>query len=315
MEYRNVKKLLPFILTGILLSSSSTIQADVETEDVGPQNTPVASNTADGGPFTAHVYGDWIGASKVRRCGGRGNVHFATGEAELSFIFYYNECHQEGLNLTLSYQNTYLNWKNNPFFGQTDYNTVSVVLGGFSKRACDWLWQAQAAANFDNVEHWDWDDYMNYDLLLWGRYDWSDTIGLHIGVLAQTGMKIDRVYPIVGIDWRYSQQMKLSLVFPVNISATYNFTPCWSIALAGRFFDQRHRVGKNATLSKGLWSYRTAGGELALNYAAGKWLEANIHGGYSMGGRIKIADRGYHNRKRYRFDGAPYAGADISMKF
>lgn len=309
-----MKKLLSFIMTSLVLVHAH-LHADVETEDIGPQHTPTPSNEEVGGPFTIHVYGDAIGKANVHKCGRLGDLSFATGQAEFSFIYYYDPCNQEGLNLTLSYQNTYLDWTRNPYFNQEDYSTVSLTLGGFSKRLCDWIWQGQVSINFDNVEHWDFDDYMNYDLVLWGRYEWCDDVGIHIGFLAQTGMRIDRVYPVVGVDWHYSEKLKLSFVFPLDISATYHFSPCWSLALAGRFFDQRHRVGDHQHLSKGLWSYRSGGGELALNYHLGKRFEANVHAGYNCGGRLKVADRGYHDRRRFKIDGAPYAGADLSLKF
>lgn len=313
-----MKKMIYRILPAILMSTS-WLSAQVDFGDNSSANIePVAAEEDCGGPFKIEVAADYVGEAKIKKnCHGLKDVTFATGIAEVNFVFYYDKCYKEGAAIAVGYERTYLDVKNNPYFKQRDFDTVSVFLSGFTERACDWEWRGQVTVNFDNIESWNYSDYMNYDLLLWGRYHYCEDIGLHIGFLAQTGMKIDRVYPVIGIDWKYNCDWKFNLIFPLNISVVYTITPSWSVSVASRFFDQRHRAKKSheGLFSEALWSYRTAGGELALMYNPTKCITANIHGGYDFGGHLKIADRHYHHRKRLRLDGAPYAGASLDWNF
>lgn len=306
------------LFSGFILSFTG-LQAQVDTQDIGSASiAPYEAAVEDKRPFKVAISADYVGKGKVKRskhCPHLGDLTFATGQAEVNFVFYYQECYEEGAAIALAYDRTYMNWDRNPYFHQKDIDTVNLILSGFSKRLCDWDWRAQLSANFDNIRCWEFRDYMNYDILLWGRYDYCENIGLHIGFWAQTGMKFDRVYPVIGIDWQYNCNWKFNLIFPVNISAVYTFNPIWSIALAGRFFDQRHRVCKDQRLSAAFYHYQTSGAELALNYTPSGFLSANIHAGYDFGGHLTIRDRHFHHARRLQIESAPYVGAEIDLHF
>lgn len=315
MECYIVKKLFSLLFTGILLSTLH-LNAQVDTQDIGSENVtpPAADDTKR--PFKIGVSGDYICKAKVKR--GKcplGHVTFATAQAEVNLVYYYQECYEEGAAIALAYDRTYMNWDENPFFDQKNIDQASIILSGFSKRLCDWEWRSQVAINFDDLKCWTFNDYMNYDIVLWGRYAYCQDVGLHIGFWAQTGMKFDRVYPIIGFDWQYDCHWKFNVIFPMNISAVYSFDCAWSVALASRFFDQRHRMCKHEHLPEAIYHYQTTGGEFALNYNPGDYLSANVHAGYNFGGHLSIASRHYHHNRRLRVEGAPYAGAEVAVRF
>jgi len=230
-------------------------------------------------------------------------------------VYYYDPCNREAATAAVEYQKTYLNWQHNPYFKETNFDTISLVLGGYTERVDEWIWRGQVSINFDNIEHWNFNNYMNYDLMLWGRNVLCSNIGFHIGIFAQTGMLIDWVYPIIGIDWKYSEQLQINLIYPLNLSAVYQFACNWSVALAGRFINERHRVKKDAHLSQGLWTYKTVGIECALNYTPVDWIAANVHVGSTLGGILKVANRNYNHRRRYIIDDSAYAGGEVSISF
>lgn len=309
-----MRKMLYLFLAGLALGCVE-LQAEVETQDIGTENIVTATGNDKAGPFKIDITGDYVGKAKVHKDCFDGHLKFATAVADLNVVYYYNDCYEEGLSAALSYERTFFDWDENPFFTQKNYNTVSLILGGFSKRLPDWFWRGQVSINFDNIDHWNSRDYMNYDILLWGRYNWCDNVGVHIGFLAQTGMKIDRVYPVIGLDWQWGCHWKFNAIYPLNISAIYMFNSSWSVGVAARFLDQRHRVKRDEVLSEGLWHYQTTGAEFAINYTPNKWIDANIHAGYDFGGHVKIADRHYNHGRRLRIDGAPYAGAELVINF
>jgi len=309
-----VKKLF-FLLFAGLTCAFPHLNAQIDIEDLGSER-PAESKEEPGKPFQIEVSADFVGKAKFRK--GDGDHHhlrFWTGLAEISAVYYYDPCHHEALNVALAYERTRLDWRFNPFFNEKNVDTVSLWLGGYTQRLENWIWRGQLSINFDNVAHWDFNDYMNYDLLLWGRYCYCKNFGLHIGFLAQTGMKIDNVYPVIGVDWTYNQNWKINAIFPLNISVVYTINHSWSVDLAARFLDQRHRLKRKEFLSRGLWHYRTTGAEFGINYTPTKWISANIHAGANFGGHLTIANRHYRHRHRLRLDGAPYAGAEIDINF
>jgi hypothetical protein len=313
MEYSPVKKLFNILLAIMMITATglSAATGDAYLEDVSSE-----SNKKDesNGPFMAKISGDYIGQADFK-CHDFSHFTFAIGEVDLSFVYYYNPCIHEGATIGVTYSRIRLDWKTNPFFTQKDFDNISLNFGGFSERLEDWLWRAQVTVNFNNIEYWDLEDYMNYDLLLWGRYAYAPNVGIHIGILAYTGMKIDRVYPIVGFDWTYDCHWKLNVIFPMDISLVYTVNECWAIAAAGRFFYERNRVKKDQFYSEGLWAYSSSGAELSVRYTPTKWITANVHAGGDFGGNLKVARRHYHSGHRLRFEGAAYAGAEVDVNF
>lgn len=307
-----MKKTFYWLMTAFSFAATGLFaDTDINIEDLSAQH--VEENTA-GGPFTVKISGDYIDDSKFD-CHDFSHLKFATGDVDLSFIYYYDPCVHEGASIGLTYTRTRLDWKFNPFFTQKDFDMISLNLAGFTQRLDDWTWRAQVSLNFTNIEYWDFEDYMNFDILVWGRYAYTQDIGVHIGFLALTGMKIDRLYPIVGIDWTYDCHWKLNLVFPMDVSLVYSLNHSWAFSLAGRFFDQRQRVKDHQFYSKGLWHYTSSGVEFAVKYTPTKWITANIHAGENFGGHLKIANRHYREGHRLSFGSAPYAGAEIDVNF
>jgi hypothetical protein len=151
-------------------------------------------------------------------------------------------------------------------------------------------------------------------MLLWGRYNYRN-VGVNLGFLALTGMKIDRVYPVIGVDWKWGQKWAINLVFPTNVSIVYSINKSWAAKLAGRLFYERHRLKHNEILDKGLIVYTTAGAEVGIDYTPNAKLLANIHVGYNMGGRFKKANMHYHNKRDFTIEGAPYAGCELDYSF
>lgn len=320
MEPYTVKKLRNILFsTFILLQTEGYTQ--IETADIGPQSIIPEGYEEGGeatpGPFTIAVFADWVSRADVERnWSGIKTVEFAASEVQANMVFYYDPCIKEGASVSLDFQRTYMNARRNPYFNEKWIDTISVVLGAATERVCNWIWRGQLSVNFDNIEYWNFNDYMYYDLLAWGRYEYLPNFGVHIGFIGQTGMKIDRFYPIIGIDYTFDCHWKINLVYPVNISLIYTYSPELSIALAARVFDERHRIKESATfLSEGLWTYRMAGAEFDITYNPWTWISANIHAGVTTGGILKIADRHYNHRKRFHIDPSGYVGADLKLNF
>ena len=284
---------------------------DVDMTDLGPQDMNASAKKS---PFSLAGRVDAIKKTEISQGYFKGDTfHFSTGEAEAGMVFYYCPAYSEGANVAITYTSSLIDWQNNPWFCQDHFNTVTFTLGGMTKRIKGWFWQAQVGVNVD-ADEWDLVDYANYDLLLWGRYEYCPHIGVHIGFIAQTGMQMDRVYPILGADWRISRNWKLNLVYPVNVSLEYLITDNWSVYVGGRTFNVRYRVGKHESSPKNVIRYENLGAEAAVVYQ-NDFTSANIHVGSTLGGKFRVANEHNDHPHHYKLRPSGYVGGEVVVKF
>ncbi len=294
-----------------LLSAVAPLLADYDLENVSGWEIGHQVTT----PYDLEISGDWIGDSKFTKDSVDGDhLRYETWEAEFEAVAYWDQCHNEGANLAFFYEQSRLEWECNPFFDRRNFNTAGLSLLFYTERFSNWTWVGQARYLID-ANNWGFIDYSAYDWLLWGRWSYCEQIGLHAGVFAQTGMRLPLVLPLLGFDWQFQSDWKLALIFPVNLSLTYKLDDCCSISLRGRYWSDRHRVGKHAHLSKAVWRYTNYGAEVGTHYSLNSWLEADLHGGCAFGGKVKVANRRGHETKNFRFKPAAYVGGELVASF
>lgn len=299
-------------LTAWLTLMAFSVCADIE---IDPQNIGEEKITqpAKRSPYSFDTHLDVVGKSKINNgFYKKDKVEYAEAEAEGGMIFYYCPEYTEGARVAVGYFPVYLRWQGNPWFDQDHFNFVSFTLSGFTKRLDRWFWRGQLTANFD-AEEWS-GKYTSYDLLLWGRYALCQDIGIHFGFLAETGLRMDRVYPILGFDWQICRNLKLNLIFPVNVSLMYNFARHWSVGVAGRLFNTRFRVHHDQHSHKPLVRYTNVGAEFVIQYETDS-MTANIHAGSTLDGTLRIADHSNNHAKHYYLDASGYIGAEVDVKF
>lgn len=296
-----------------LLSFHSFIFADTEL-DLRNFGSEDINEPAKQTPFNLDSKVDYIGTSKITnsRYFNGDRFRFAQAEVEAGGVVYYVPEFTEGAQIALSYTETYIGWENNPWFDQDHFRTPSVAIGLFTKRIKDWFWRGQFSINFDTKKLSA--QYMNYDIVFWGRYTLRENIGIHFGFYVQTGMRMDRIFPVFGVDWLISPKWKLNAVYPLNVSLEYYWNQSWSFAVGGRSFNSRYRVGPHECHAKSLIRYENTGGEFIVKYETAT-TTANIRAGYTLGGYFRYADKNNHHVKHYDFKPAPYAGAEIEVNF
>lgn len=302
-----------FLLLSALLITTLQLSADIDEGVIGSEN--INDVSMDRGPFRLELDFDSVGSARIKDDDfDDDHVQFSQYDAVLGIAVGFIPHCIEVYSVAFGYTKTHLGWDNNPYFDQQDFYQASFAFRFFSMRMKDWRWQGQFAANI-NAQHWDFNHYLDFDITVWGRYECCDDVGIHLGFTAQTGMRIDRIYPIIGVEWKISECWDLNLVFPVNISLVYKHNTYFSSELAMRFFDIRQRVDKNEPLSQGLFAYRNAGVEYGFNYVWDPKIEANVHVGYTLGGDLRISNKHNDFPKHFHLEPSVYFGGEVVLSF
>lgn len=307
----------------VIISLSLTLNADDDvmiTGDFSVENIEsplLAAKPHKGGPFRLEISSDAIGQAKLSRHNyHRQRLAYDELNADGTLVFYYNPQPKEAAYCSLGYCLINLAWNHNPYFRQKEFNNLSFAIGSATKRFSCWVWRSQIVANM-NLDHLNLNQYLTWDFLCWGKYKYRQVMNFHIGIYGWTGMRINRLVPIVGFDWSINEKWKLNLVFPVNLSLVYRFNPCWSVAMAARALTSRNRLGRHENLNRGLYEYRTVGSEFNLRYKNEDCfpVEANLHCGWSFGGTLKVSNKHHRHQKTFNVGMAPYVGGEVSARF
>lgn len=258
---------------------------------------------------------DFVGPARFTTPGvTKDHVDYHLWEVQLKYMQLLGcEC-DCGMFLGVGYANTGIRWKQNPNFHQDIFNNLCVDIGGFSSHFPGWLWKVDIGACFD-ADQWEVARYTLYSFTLWGRYELYPCLGVHMGVIAATGLYKDKTWPIIGIDYKWGERIKLNLVYPVDMSALYLLNDNWQIGVAQRLFWTRHRVGADEPVPRSLVEYRNTGTEARVVWIWDPILNVSAHAGYAWGNDLIITDQNDRNGTHYKFDGSYYFGGDLSFKF
>lgn len=201
-------------------------------------------------------------------------------------------------------------WHKNPRFREDDYHFANASVAWISTAMKDWRWIMSTAVSVD-AQTWDFGKSGVYYGLMWGRYQYSSTIGMHIGWAGYVGVKNGYMLPIIGVDWQANKHWRFNAIFPVNGSIEYLFNKNWKataeIATFGRpyRFPMRAHGGKGQ-YRNGIFEIYSVGTELDIKYHTDKHWWLSVGGGWNYGGWILIKNHDNRHGKYYKFDGAPY---------
>ena len=211
------------------------------------------------------------------------------------------------------------NWLKNPRFREHDYHFVNASLGWVSTSVKDWRWILSTGVSVD-AQTFDFGHSGVYYGMMWGRYSFSPTIGMHIGWAGYVGVENGYMLPIVGIDWQVGQHWRFNGIFPINLSIEYLFNKNWSTALEVASFGRPYRFpmrihGGNEHFRNGIFEVYSKGLELDLKFHTGNAFRASVGGGWNFGGWILIKNHDNSHAKYYKYDGAPYAQGKLEFTF
>ena len=270
----------------------------------------------------SHVYVDTdyrqVGKAKFRTRSVHGShEQYQDGHGSLFLSHYLTECNS--LSWEAGYHYLHFGWLDNPRFSDSTYQFGNASLGWVSTSIKDWRWVLQTGVSVD-TKTWNFGQSGVYYGLMWGRYQFSDTVGMHVGWTGYVGVQNGYMLPIIGVDWTVGNHWKCNGIFPVNLSIEYLFNKYVTASAEVGVFGMPYRFpmrvhGGKGRFHNGIFEVYSKGLELDLNFHVDKNFSATIGGGWNFGGWILIKDHANHHPKYYHFNGAPYAQARLAFGF
>lgn len=258
-----------------------------------------------------------VGKAKFYTHGVKGS-HQEYQDAHAFLYYSHYVTPDNSLSWKVGYSFLNFNWLQNPRFTENDYNFANASLGWVSTSVPNWRWILATGVSVD-AKTFDFGQSGVYYGLMWGRYHFSDTLGMHLGWAGYYGVENGYLVPIIGVDWR-TGKWKFNAIFPVNISIEYLFNKYWSSALEIASFGRPYRFpmrvhGGIGQYHNGIFEVYSNGLELDIKFNTGGSFLASFGGGWNWGGWILIKDHDNKHGKYYKFEGAPYVQAKLAFSF
>ncbi len=243
------------------------------------------------------------------------DLHYAEGATAAFINAYIND--NNALSFQLGYGLMYLDWNENPFFDQDVFHDAIFSIAYVTTALENWRWVFNLGAHLD-AEHWNPIDYAFYNLVTWGRLQYFENLGLHVGLVATSGNTNTNVLPILGFDWFIFEKLRLAAVYPCEGSLMFFPYRWWSINATyrgfGGYYKSFHRVGENEMLPEAVVSVFSTGFDLGMTFRNTRG-KLEVYGGWNLGGWMLIGDCDGDNERYIDFCGAPYVGLQASLAF
>lgn len=260
-----------------------------------------------------------MGSASMRRPDELKNTHMQYREGTSSF--YYNHFVSENNALVgqLGLNYVHLGWNKNPRFKQEDFYYGIASLSWVSYAIERWRWVINTGVSFDTTT-WDFGKSAVTYALLWGRYQYSSTVAMHMGFFGYYGAKNGYLLPVLGIDWWWASAWEFKAIFPLETSVHYHFNKHFSSAVMFTTFGGPYRFPRRAHNGIGkyddaIFEIYSTGVEWDFKFKNSNCFKTGIGAGYNFGGWILIKDENNRHGRYYKFNSSPYGRAYLSVSF
>lgn len=268
-----------------------------------------------------HIEADYttIGKAKVRTRGKAKGTHIRNSSSTLSLYRSQFLDETNSLSWQLGYNFMRFDWKGNPRFDQKDFHYGTLSLAWISHGMEDWRWVllGGVTANIEYLGNFG-KSAVGY-AMVWGRYAYELTFGIHIGFFGYAGVQNGLLLPILGFDWTINEKWRIKAVAPL-VSLDYTLAKGWFASLSYNTFGGPYRFpwrykGGVEKFKNGIFKFYSSGVDLSLNYSYETILNACIGGGYNIGGWALIKDKRDRHAKYYKYNSAFYGLAELDFTF
>ncbi len=273
-------------------------------------------------PWHFETDGRIVGSADFEHSSGKGSLHYKDAHIFGYYNHFWNP--KNAFSLQLGYTYMQLDWEKNPRFDQKNFHLGLASVAVISNQLERWRWVVNLGATVDTTT-FDFGKSSVYYGLLWGRYSFLQSVGVHAGIFAFTGVHTTYTLPVIGFDWFIGSRWKLNAVFPIDFSLTYKFDKFWSTEISWATFGGPYHYpwrvngGENGRhhdrFHDAIVEVYSRGIEWDLNYNYLNNFFAGIGVGCNFGGWLLVRDHNGRHGKYYKYNSAPYAQANLAITF
>lgn len=298
---------------GLLLAAAHAFgQSGGDSSPVGEKKPDDIPSYWSIHPLQAYADGIYI-ASASMDSPDTGNVQFAKVNGSLEILV--PVTYQTYFFPRVTWNTIYLNWDENPRFNQHTFDNLQFSLVLYTTEIESWRWIGRFDYHIDPHHFNEASLYSLFTGLLWGSYTINEKWHYHVGGFGYGGMEGSTIYPIIGFDYAPTPKWLIQLIFPIDYSVQYNFTPRLRLSGKIRPLKERWRTDQYQPSPRSIFSYTSTGFEANLHYEIQRRLTVEVFGGYNFGGNLYIKDQQGKNALYTDFGGAPYGGITLNVGF
>lgn len=240
--------------------------------------------------------------------------HLVYQQSDANFAYTQPLSETHGFIFGTGWVGTDIIWDENPAFSETNFNYVNFSAGGFKKLGLNWTWTLNLSAFLDTA-YFSLSNYALYQGILWGKYQCNEKVELDVGCLIELGLNQDKVWPVLGCIYKYSDRCRLHAIYPLDMKVEYDVFPMLTAGGAIRILRNRHRVGPHEPQPRSIFIYQTWGIEGDLRFQPAPWFFVNGFLGSTTRGDLTIRNSSDSHGSHYKFRGSFYGGVYSTLSF
>lgn len=173
-----------------------------------------------------------------------------------------------------------------------------------------------ALANSSGEEGAEFSDTLTYGGLGGVSYQFSDSFTASLGVLAQSRLEDSAmVIPIPGIDWKISEEWRLSSLNKPGLTLLYSPGKDWTFSLGAAYEGREFRLNDRDAAPEGVGRDRGVPVLLGAEWRPSNRITVGGFVGAYVYRKLRLEDSGGNELSEFEVDPAPTVGLNIKFAF
>jgi len=145
------------------------------------------------------------------------------------------------------------------------------------------------------------------------------SIGAGVGIFSR--LEELSVFPMIVIDWKITEKLKLSNPFrggpsgPAGLELSYSLNKNWEVGIGGAYRSFRFRLNDEGTASNGIFQDRSVPAWGRLSWDSGSKVKIDFNAGAFIAGKMKIEDPDGNEITEDDYNTAPFVALTVSVHF
>lgn len=185
----------------------------------------------------------------------------------------------------------------------------------------DWNVALTSSVQIAREEGADWGKAVLYGGSVSASRRFGPDLTIGLGVAAFSELEKVQAYPMLVINWRISERLRLANPFrpgpsgPAGLELTYRIADGWDVATGAAYRSERFRLSESGPVPDGIGQSRATPVWIRISRNLDDKFKLDIYGGIVLGGTVSLDDRNGNRLVSDDYDTAPMLGLAASYRF